>query len=314
MFRMCGCGPLMKLQIESLGVGPDEPLANVDASTNTTNPDPGISGRESQKIAVSPALTFRSAYSALSGRTTTDIDVTPLYHQFTVQPEPQETIAPREVDQLISFLYAYMEHRMVPQRCAIPAYVDVLEDRNALVSLARLNAERIHAFAESFIRRDSFLTFLALFFRESPLRHLTAWSSIKLIQNNRYGVSFTQHTLMRILVNYVSSHWSDTMGVQLFYAVRADLLRNGTLGVTISDLRMQQKGNQDSVDQGSTSARGVACCSRRSYNRMIVLSILKCGTLLRIAGAIEPDNNYQVDCFELGCFLEVLLSMLDLVK
>lgn len=49
---------------------------------------------------------------------------------------------------------------------------------------------------------------------------------------------------MRVLVNYVSSHWSDTMGVQLFYAVRADLLRNGALGVTISDLRMQQKATR----------------------------------------------------------------------
>ncbi|KAE8305298.1 hypothetical protein GL50803_0016126 [Giardia duodenalis] len=314
MFRMCGCGPLVKLRIESLGVGPDEPTANVDASTNTANPDPCVSGRESQKIAVSPALTFRSAYSALSGRTTTDIDVTPLYHQFTVQPEPQETLTPREIDQLISFLYAYMEHRMVPQQCAIPTYVDVLEDRNALISLARLNVERMHAFAESFIQRDSFLAFLALFFRESPLRHLTTRSNVKFIQNNRYGVIFTQHTLMRVLVNYVSSHWSDTMGVQLFYAVRADLLRNGALGVTISDLRMQQKGNQDPVDQGSTPTRGAACCSRWSQNRMVVLSMLKCGTLLRIVGAIEPDNNYQVDCFELGCFLEVLLSMLDLVK
>lgn len=92
-----------------------------------------------------------------------------------------------------------MEHRMVPQQCAIPTYVDVLEDRNALISLARLNVERMHAFAESFIQRDSFLAFLALFFRESPLRHLTTRSNVKFIQNNRYGVIFyTTYTYARV--------------------------------------------------------------------------------------------------------------------
>lgn len=314
MFRMCGCAPSLRLQIASLGVGPDEPITNADASTNTLNPEFAIPSRESQKIAISPALTFRSAYSALSGRTTTDLDVTPLYNQFTVQPEPREALVPREVDQLISFLYSYMEHRMVSQRCAIPAYADVLEDRDALVSLATLNIERIHAFAEGFIQRDSFLAFLATFFRESPIRHLTKWSSISLIENNRYGVTFTRHTLMCVLVNYISAHWSDTMGVQMFYAIRADLQRNGTLGVTISDLRMNQKSNPIAADPGSTPTRAAICCGGRSQNRMVVLSRLKCGTLLRIAGAIEPDSNYQIDCFELCCFLEVLLSILELVS
>lgn len=314
MFRICGCAPLSRLRIESLGVGPDEPIANVDASTNTINPEHDVLSRESQKIAVSPALTFRSVYSALSGKTTTEIDVTPLYNQFTVQPERRDTVTPRETDQLISFLYAYMEYRTIFQRYAVPAYADVLQDRNALISLAGLHIDRMHAFAESFIQRDSFLAFFAFSFRESPLRHLTKWSSMNLLESNRYGVAFTQHKLIRVLVNYMVSHWSDTTGVQLFYAIQSDLRRNGALGVTISDLRIQQKSDLTAPNNGSASIRGAVCCGGRLQNRMTVLSALKCGTLLRIAGAIEPDNNYQVDCFELGCFFEVLLVMLDLIN
>lgn len=315
MFRICGCAPLSsRLRIESLGVGPDEPVENIDASTNTINLNPDILGRESQKIAVSPALTFLSAYSALSGKTTTEIDVTPIYTQFTVQPEPHYTVTHREIDQLISLLYAHMEYRMISQQYAIPAYNAILEDRNALISLSGLHIDRMHTFVESFIQRDSFLSFFAFFFRESPLRHLTKWSNIKLIENNRYGIIFTQHILTRTLANYMVTHWSDTTGVQLFYAIQSDIRRNGTTGVTISDLRMQQKTSQITSNNGFTSTESSRSGSGRLQNRMAVLSALKCGTLLRIAGAIEPDNNYQVDCFELGCFFETLLTILDVIN